>query len=32
VLTDGRFDILGAILGPVIRFFFETLTGFYPSF
>jgi Zn-dependent protease len=32
VLTDGRYDILGAILGPVIRFFFETLTGFYPSF
>lgn len=32
VLTDGRLDVLGAILGPVIRFFFETLTGFYPSF
>ena len=31
VLTDGRFDILGAILGPVIRFFFETLTGFTPA-
>lgn len=31
-LTDGRFDILGPILRPLIRFFFGLLTGFYPSF